>query len=75
MLSSVLRSNRAADMNVAIMRTFVRLRQMLATEEFARKVAQQDEELGILFEHIQRLLAEPEPSKKPIGFIHPKGVD
>ncbi|MCP4550409.1 MAG: ORF6N domain-containing protein [bacterium] len=41
MLSSVLRSDRAADVNVAIMRTFVRLRQAIATnEELARKVAQ-----------------------------------
>ncbi len=54
MLSSVLSSDRAADVNVAIMRTFVRLRRMLTTnEELARKVAQHDEEIGILFEHIK----------------------
>ena len=70
MLSSVLSSDRAADVNVAIMRTFVRLRRMLTTnEEPARKVAQHDEEIGILFEHIQGLLGPPEPLKKPsIGF-------
>ena len=70
MLSSVLRSKQAADVNVAIMRTFVRLRQMLATnEELAHKVAQHDQEIGILFEHIQGLLEPPEPPKKhPIGF-------
>ena len=76
MLSSVLRSKRAVQVNIAIMRTFVRLRQMLATnEELARKVAQHDEEIGILFEHIQRLLAEPESIKKPIGFTRPKDGD
>ena len=46
MLSSVLRSERAADANVAIMRAFVKLREMLATnEELARKVAQHDREI------------------------------
>ena len=70
MLSSVLRSDRAADVNVAIMRTFVRLRQVLSTnEELARKVAQHDQKIDILFEHIKGLLELPEPPKKPrIGF-------
>ena len=49
MLSSVLRNDRAADVNVAIMRTFVRLRQVLSTnEELARKVAQHDQKTDIL---------------------------
>ena len=70
MLSGVLRSKIAVQVNVAIMRTFVRLRRMLATnEELARKVAQHDQEIGILFEHIQGLLEPPElPKKHPIGF-------
>lgn len=70
MLSSVLRSARAASVNVAIMRAFVRLRQTLASnEELARKVAQHDQEIGILFEHIHHLLEPPEsPKKNPIGF-------
>ncbi len=39
----------------------------------ARKVAQHDEEIGILFEHIQGLLEPPEPPKKhPIGFRYPR---
>jgi hypothetical protein len=50
MLASVLRSKRAAEVNIAIVRTFIRLRRMLATnEELARKVAQHDQEIGILF--------------------------
>ena len=66
MLSGVLRSKRAVQVNVAIMRTFVRMRRMLATnQELARKVAQHDEEIGILFEHIQGLLEPPDPPKKP----------
>jgi ORF6N domain len=71
MLASVLRSKRAAEVNIAIVRTFIRLRRMLATnEELARKVAQHDQEIGILFEHIQQLLMPPDPPKKKrrIGF-------
>ena len=74
MLSGVLRSQRAIEVNIAIMRAFVRLREMLAdNEELALKVAQHDQEIGILFEHIQGLLEPPESAKKhPIGFVHPK---
>jgi hypothetical protein len=35
-------------------------------------VAQHDEEIGILFQHIRGLLEQPEAKKKPIGFVHPK---
>jgi len=73
MLSSVLKGNRAADVNVMIMRTFVRLRHVLATnEELARKVEQHDEEIAILFDHVENLLAPVPVKKKPIGFIAPK---
>ncbi len=69
MLSSVLRSDRAADVNVAIMRTFVRLRQILATnEELARKVAQHDQEIAALFKHVKALVRPPDSPQKPIGF-------
>ena len=73
MLSSVLKSNRAADVNVAIMRTFVKIRRMLATnEELARKVAQHDREIAVLFENLQQLLTPPAPKRNPIGYIHHK---
>jgi len=74
MLSAVLRSKQATQVSLAIVRTFVRLRQMLAAnEELARKVAQHDQEIAILFDHVRALLEPPEPkAKKPIGFIHPK---
>ena len=74
MLSSVLRSDRAAQVNVAIIRTFVRLREILAThEELARKVAQHDRQIATLFEYVKTLLEPPPaPKKPPIGFIHPK---
>ena len=71
MLSSVLKSNRAADVNVAIMRTFVKIRRVLATnEELARKVAQHDREIAVLFENLQQLLTPPAPKRNPIGYIH-----
>jgi ORF6N domain len=74
MLSGVLRSKRAVEINVSIMRAFVRLREILAThEELARKVAQHDRQITALFEHVKALLEPPPPPKKPpIGFIHPK---
>ena len=73
MLSSVLRSKQAVEINIDIMRAFARLRQMLATnEELARKVAQHDRQIAVLFEHIQKRLDPPELKKKrPIGFVHP----
>ena len=74
MLSSVLKSKLAIQVNLDIMRTFARLRQVLATsEELSRRVAQHDRQIAVLFDHVQRILA-PVPSKKnPIGFIPPKG--
>ena len=74
MLSSVLRSARAVEVNVAIMRTFVRIRRVLgANEDLAREVARHDKEIHALFQHVKGLLAPPpEPTKPPIGFIHTK---
>jgi hypothetical protein len=75
MLSSVLRSKRAVEVNITIVRTFVRLRRILAThEDLARKVAQHDRQIAVLFDQVKHLLEPPPASKKPpIGFIHPKG--
>jgi len=74
MLSGVLRSKRAIEVNIGIMRAFARLREVLATnEELARKVAQHDREIGVLFKHVKALLEPPEPKKKyTIGFAPPK---
>ena len=68
MLSSVLHSDRAVKVNISIIRTFVKLRRILASnEDLARKIAQHDEEVGILFQHVEAMLAAPEPTKKSIG--------
>ena len=74
MLSTVLHSNRAIEINVAIMRAFVKIRQMLATNaELARKIEERDRHIANLYEHVRKLLTPPDPPKKnPIGYIHPK---
>ena len=73
MLSSVLRSPRAVQVNIEIMRTFVRLREMLASHaDLADKLRQlereYDRQFGEVFEAIRQLmLPEPSPSRR-IGF-------
>ena len=77
MLSSVLRSARAIEVNIVIMRTFVRLREFLVThEDLARKIAELerrfDGEFALVFDAIRQLAAEqlPDESERPrIGFI------
>ena len=73
MLSSVLRSDRAIEVNIAIMRAFVQLREMLASNvELSRKLKQMekkyDEQFKIVFEAIRQLMAPTETKKKKIGF-------
>ena len=73
MLSSVLRSERAIDVNIAIMRTFVKLRQMLETHaELARKLAElenkYDDQFRVVFDVLNELMIPPEPKRKQIGF-------
>ena len=78
MLSSVLRSERAVMVNIEIMRAFVRLRRMLATNaDLARKLAllerRYDAQFKVVFDAIRELMTPPEPRKKrPIGFLPEK---
>jgi hypothetical protein len=74
MLSSVLRSKRAAQMNVLIIRVFVKMREMLATHaDLARKVEEHDHQVAVLFNAVKKLLAPPDsPKKNPIGYVPPK---
>lgn len=74
MLSSVLRSPRAVQVNIAIMRAFVRLRELLATnralaERLEKMERRYDAQFRVVFEVIQKLMA-PEVSspKRPLGF-------
>jgi len=76
MLSSVLNSERAVQVNIAIMRAFVKLREMLSTnKELALKLAQlerkmekHDEEIKLIFDAIRELMKPPETKTKKIGF-------
>ena len=73
MLSSVLRSKRAIAVNIEIMRAFVRLRKLLASnEELARKLAllekKYDAQFKVVFDAIRELVIPPEPKRRPIGF-------
>jgi hypothetical protein len=76
MLSSVLKSDRAVRVNIAIMRAFVKLRQTLDTnrelarkfEELEKRVGGHDEEITAILEAIRQLMAPPERPRRQIGF-------
>ncbi len=73
MLSTVLRSGRSVAVNIEIMRTFVRLRQMLTSnEDLARKLAalerKYDKRFKVVFDARRQLMAPPEKENRPIGF-------
>jgi len=73
MLSSVMNSERAIAVNIAIMRTFVKLRQMLDShDKLAKKLAgleaKYDEQFRVVFEVLNELMAAPAPKRRPIGF-------
>lgn len=73
MLSSVLRSSHAVQINIAIMRTFVRLREMLAThEDVVKKLAEHDKQITNLYAHVERLLSPKSNQKNSIGYIWDK---
>ncbi len=74
MLSSVLRSKRAIQVNIQIMRTFTQLRNMLTThEDLKNKIEAMertyDKQFRIVFEAITQLIEEDEKPKKKIGYI------
>jgi hypothetical protein len=76
MLSSVLRSPRAVQVNIEIMRAFVRLRQFLALHrdlvgklaDLERQLQDHDEQISSIFEVIRQLVAPAEPKQRQIGF-------
>jgi hypothetical protein len=73
MLSSVLKSKRAVQVNIQIMRTFAALRELLTThKDIARKLEEMenkyDQKFTIVFEAIHQLLVPPDPPKRKIGF-------
>jgi len=76
MLSSVLNSERAVLVNIAIMRAFVKLREIMSThrdlahkiEALERKYGQHDEQIQVIFDAIKKLLQPPVSLKRRIGF-------
>ena len=69
MLSSVLRSKWAVEINIAIMRTFVRLRKILADNAaLRRKIEKHDEQIKYIFKLLGQMLQEPEKPKEQFGF-------
>jgi len=80
MLSSVLGSERAIAVNIEIMRAFVRMRQMLASNQelakcldqlearIEKKLAAHDEAIAAILSAIRELMGTPPPKRRPIGF-------
>jgi hypothetical protein len=76
MLSSVLRSPRAVEVNIAIMRTFVQLRRLMDSnqllaekiENLERKYAEHDQNFTLVFDAIKQLIAEDPAPTKEMGF-------
>lgn len=73
MLSSVLNSERAILVNIAIMRAFVKLREMISShKDLAKKLDElekkYDAQFKVVFDALRQLMTPPEPGKKKIGF-------
>ncbi|MGB2929228.1 MAG: ORF6N domain-containing protein [Desulfobacterales bacterium] len=76
MLSSVLNSKRAIEVNIAIMRAFVQLRKMIDSHaelsrklsDLERKLGDHDEQIQAIFEAIRQLMAPPDKKKRKIGY-------
>ena len=77
MLSSVLKSKRAVQMNILIIRAFIRLREILAThkdlarklEDLERKQQEQGAQIGAVYNMVRQLMVPPKSHRRPIGFI------
>ncbi|MFH1825825.1 MAG: ORF6N domain-containing protein [bacterium] len=74
MLSSVLNSNRAIQVNIQIMRTFTKLRRIFSThKDILRRIEQMenkyDKQFKVVFDVIKALIQEPEEKLKRIGFL------
>ena len=73
MLSSVLRSERAVDVNIQIMRAFVRMRRMLMEQtDLSRRLdeleTKYDSQFSMVFDAIRQLMLPPVPARSPVGF-------
>jgi len=77
MLGNVLKSDRAIEVSLMVVRTFVQLREMLSShkelasklEALERKLGSHDQAIAGLIDAIRQLMAPPAQSKRPIGFV------
>jgi len=77
MLGNVLKSDRAVEVSLMVVRTFVQLREMLSThkelaaklEALERKIGSHDQAIAGLIDAIRQLMAPPVHGKRPIGFV------
>lgn len=80
MAATLLNSPRATEISVHVVRAFVELRGMLATNRelanklhlLERKVSKHDQAIGELIDSMRQLLAPPDPPRQPIGFVPPQ---
>lgn len=80
MLSSVLNSDRAIEVNIRIIRIFTRMRELMLThkdillklEQLESQVAGHDQHIQAIFQALKQLLDPPIPKRRPIGFKSPK---
>ena len=73
MLSSVLNSKRATQVNIQIMRTFIKMREMLAAHKDILKIIEEmekryDSQFKVVFEAIRKMMSPPNTPKRKIGF-------
>lgn len=76
MLSSVLNSDRAIEVNIRIIRIFTKIRQVLSVhkdiliklEHLEKQVLQNNDDIQSIFIALRQLIEEPEPPREPIGF-------
>ena len=76
MLSSVLKSETAIQVNIQIIRVFTRMREMIMThkdillqlEKIEKKLTGHDEDLALVFKYLKQLLNPPQPPRQKIGF-------
>jgi chromosome condensin MukBEF ATPase and DNA-binding subunit MukB len=77
MLSGILKSKQAREVNIAIMRAFVQMRKYLETnkelaiqlKKLERRLDKNDEAINRIFEAIRQLMLPPNPPRKKIGFM------
>ena len=79
MLSGILNSDKAIEVNIQIMRAFIKLRHMiLEHDELKRELdelrKEMNERFQIVFTVLDKLVSEDEETKRKIGFIEPKGI-